>query len=135
MTEDGPPVFVVHGLAHLSAVLEAARAKARPATVMTAPGASAYAGPSWFAALVAAGRADYPAVELTAILDCGDRAGDALGALKLGLAHIVFTGHPEALARLRAIAAAQGAEILDRRPASFDLLDRKDAAEEATRRV
>ena len=128
-------VFVIHGLPHLTAVLEAAAAKGRPAAIITAPGASAYAGPSWFAALIAAGREAHPHVELTATLDCADRAGDALAALSLGVTHLVFTGHHEALARLRAIAAAQGASILDRRPGSFDLLDAKNPSAEIAKRL
>ncbi len=120
------PAFVIHGLTHLRAALSAARAFACPITVISAPAASAYAGANWFAALIAHGAAEFPEVEMTAILDCGDRGGDVLVALKAGLRHIVFTGHPEAAARLHAIATAGGERILDRRPPAFDLLDARD---------
>ena len=120
------PAFVIHGLKHLRAALTAAHAAARPITVISAPAASAYAGANWFAALIAHGAAEFPEVEMTAILDCGDRGGDVLVALKAGLRQIVFTGHPDAAARLNAVAAERNARILDTRPTALDLLDITD---------
>ena len=121
-----PPVFVVHSLEHLRTVLRVASEAGRPIVALSGPGASAYAGAGWFAALAAAGAAEFPNVGLTAMLDCGDRAGDALVALGLGLQNLIFTGNAEAAARLSRIAAEQGAVIHDRRPEALDLLDIKD---------
>lgn len=126
-----PATFTVHGLAHLRAALEAGAGSGRPIIALSAPGASAYAGASWFAALIAEGRAEFPDVTLTAILDCGDRAGDALAALRLGLREIVFTGHEEAAERLDEIAREMGAVVRVRRPEAMDLLDIADAARAA----
>jgi hypothetical protein len=119
--------FVVHSRAHLEAVLAAARAAGRPVIAISGEGASAYAGPGWFLALIRQARAEFPDVELTAILDCAGRAGDALAALKEGAQHLIFTGHPQAAARLAAIAAYTGATISERRPVARDLMDVKDA--------
>jgi hypothetical protein len=118
--------FVVHSRAHLEAVLAAARAAGRPVIAISGEGASAYAGPGWFLALVRQARNEFPDVELTAILDCADRAADALAALKEGAQHLIFTGHPDAAARLTAIAAQTGAKISDRRPDALDLMGVKD---------
>lgn len=126
MKDAEPAAFIVHSLAQLRAALAAGAASGRSILAVSAPSASAYAGASWFAALIAAGKAEFPDVALTPILDCGDRAGDALAALGLGLRHLVFTGHAEAAARLARIAAESGATILDRRPDALDLLDRTD---------
>jgi hypothetical protein len=117
------PAFVVHGLAHLRTALGVGRSRAVAVTAITAEGASAYAGAAWFLAMVAAGRADYPDVPLIAILDCGAFAGDAVMALRLGVGHLVFVGHPMAAARLAGIAAQTGARVLTQRPIAFDLLD------------
>lgn len=125
MTKE-PATFIVHSLEHLRAALAAGAATGQPIVALSGPGASAYAGPGWFAALAAAGTAAFPNVELTTILDCGDRAGDAVAALNLGLKHLIFTGHPEAAARLSRIGAGLGAVILDHRPDGLDLLDAKD---------
>ena len=127
-----PVCFVIHSLVHLRAALTAASSLGDPVIALSAPGASAYAGAAWFAALVRQGEAEFPNVPFIAILDCGDRAGDVLSALGTGLKHLVFTGHPEALRRLKAIAAESGAEILDRRPEAFDLVNRR-APERAAR--
>lgn len=120
--------YVIHSLAHLRAALAAGGATGQPITALSGPQASAYAGAAWFAALVRHGQAEFPGVPLTAILDCGDRPGDALIALGTGLRHLVFTGHPEAARRLEAIAAENGAEILRQRPEAFDLLNQRDPA-------
>jgi hypothetical protein len=118
--------FVVHSRAHLDAALTAAREFGRPVIAISGEGASAYAGPGWFLALIRQARAEFPDVELTAILDCADRAGDALAALKEGAEHLIFTGHPDAAARLAAIAGQTGATISHRRPDARDLMGVKD---------
>jgi len=121
-----PVVFVVHSLAHLRAALAAGEASGRKVVALSAPAATAYAGPEWFPALIRQARAETPAADLTAILDCGDRAGDVMAALKAGATCIVFTGHPDAGRRLAAIAAQTGARILRSRPPAFDLLNAAD---------
>ncbi len=121
-----PVCFVVHSLTHLRAALNAGAASLRTVCVISAPAASAYAGVSWFPELVRQAQTEFPGVDFTAMLDCGDRGGDALAALKAGARHIVFTGHPEAARRLAAIAATTGARILDARPPACDLLNAKD---------
>jgi fructose/tagatose bisphosphate aldolase len=124
MSADRPAAcFTIHSLAHLRAALTAGAASGRPVVALSAAGASAFAGAAWFAALVEQARAEFPDVDLTAILDCGDRAGDVPAALKLGLSHIIFTGHAGAAERLRDIAAQAGATVIAARPPSCDLLN------------
>jgi len=118
--------FTIHGLAHLRAALTAGAETGRPIVALSAIGASGFAGAGWFAALIEQGRAEFPDVALTAILDCGDRAGDVPAALKRDVTHIVFTGHPEAAARLQDIAGQLGATVLLERPTSCDLLNARD---------
>jgi len=121
-----PAAFVVHSLRHLRAALAAGAAAGRPIIALSAPGASAFAGASWFLALIEQGATEFPDVPLTAILDCGDRGGDAVAALQAGAMHLIFTGHLGALARLKGIAADYGASVDDRRPSAFDLLNTAD---------
>ena len=124
MTANPPAAcFTIHSLAHLRAALAAGAASARPIVALSAIGASGFAGAGWFAALVEQGRTEFSEVELTAILDCADRGGDVPAALKLGLSHIIFTGHAEAAIRLRDIAAQTGATVITVRPPSCDLLN------------
>ena len=113
-------VVVVHGLGHLRAALAAGHAARQDVTAISAGSAGAFAGAGWFHAMIQAGRVEYPDVALTAILDCGDRAGDVLTALGLGITHVVFTGHPDALSRLRSVAGAKDAVIFDVRPPALD---------------
>jgi cell filamentation protein len=97
-----PVCFIVHGLPHLRAALTAGAEFGRPIIALS------------------------PEVQLTAIFDCGDRAGDALAAFDAGVTDIVFTGHPDAFTRLTAIAAGLGVRVHDRRPEGFDLINLKD---------
>ena len=127
MSADRPAAcFTIHSLTHLRAALTAGAASGRPIVVLSAAGASGFAGAGWFAALVEHGRQEFPEVPLTAILDCADRSGDVPAALKRGIGHLIFTGHPEAARRLGDIAAQSGAAILSARPAARDLIDEKD---------
>lgn len=51
---------------------------------------------------------------MTAVLDCGDRPGDALAALRAGWRTIVYSG--SAAAKIRDIARQRGAQVLKERP-------------------
>ena len=121
-----PAYFTVHSLSHLRAAMKAGAVSGRPIVALSAPGASAFAGAGWFAALAEEGAAEYPEVALTAILDCRDRSGDVLAALKIGLSHVIFTGSTSAAKRLAEVAAQTGASVLTTRPEAFDLLDAQD---------
>jgi hypothetical protein len=120
--------IVVHSLAHARAALAAARALELPVTLASAEGAGGYAGPLWFKSLIEAARADFPEVEISAVLDCGNEAGTVLGALRHGLTRVRFTGHEAALAPLQEIAHELGAEIeTGAAPRALDLLNEPDA--------
>jgi hypothetical protein len=118
--------FTIHSLTHLRAALAAGAETGRPIVALSAVGASGFAGAAWFAALIEQGRGEFPDVPLTAMLDCADRAGDVPAALRLGLRHVIFTGHSEAAIRLGDIASQTGAAIVATRPAGCDLIDAKD---------
>ncbi len=121
-------IVVVHGLADAEAALGAAAALGVPVRLRSAPGAAAYAGAAWFQAAVAAARARAPAADAEAALDCGDRAGLALAALRQGLPLVRFTGARATAVKLAAIAARRGASLDTLRGPVLDLLDRPDAA-------
>ena len=99
----------VHSLA------EAREALASGATTLaSAPNAGSYAGAPWFKSLIEQVKSEFPGSPGEAVLDCGTDAGAALAALRLGLKRIVFTGHPDARARLAAIAQSLGAALESR---------------------
>jgi hypothetical protein len=90
--------------------------------LLSAPDAGIYAGPGWWATLVEAARKAAPDARFTAILDCGDDAGAAQGAIRVGVEAMVFTGRADVAERLTAIAAAAGSSLLTQRPeAMLDL--------------
>ena len=69
-----------------------------------------------------------PAAHFTAVLDCADRPGDVLAALRQGLVDLVFHGAGEVRAKLKAIAEAKGARLLDPLAVDLDLADVADPA-------
>jgi acyl-CoA reductase-like NAD-dependent aldehyde dehydrogenase len=118
------PVFVIHALMHAIAALSAATEAGRPVVLLSAPGAGIYAGPGWFKALVDAAREAAPEARLSAVLDCGDNPGAAQGAIRAGIASVIFTGRQDVAERLAGIAAQAGVRLLTDRPAAaFDLRD------------
>ncbi len=117
-----PPAVVIHGLAHARLALRPGRA----VTLLSAPGAPSYAGCAWWRAVIAAARAEFPAMDPPDVLDCADAPGRALEALSLRCGIIVLRPGP-AFADIAGRAEAQGAIMLPEPPPSLDLGDRKTA--------
>jgi hypothetical protein len=119
--------IIIHSLADARAALAAARALNVPVTLVSAEGAGGYAGASWFKALIDAAAGEFPAVALTAVLDCADEPGTALNALRHGIKRLRFTGAAAPRRRLKDIAHELGAEIeTGKAPQALDLLDQPD---------
>lgn len=114
----GPPpsAVIVHSHADVARAARLAADLRVPVTIMTAPGAADYAGPDVLFAMVQAGLAEAPGADIVAIIDCADAAGRAQAALRAGWRHILFTGHPDAAARLADLARQSGASLLTARP-------------------
>ena len=124
----GPPLpgterpVRVHGADEARAALTAAAALGRPVVLAGPPGGGAL----WFLAMVEAARGEAPQAACVALCDCGDRAGEAQGALAAGARHVLFTGPPDVAARLAAIAAGVGAVVLTALPPALDLRGARD---------
>ncbi|MEA1938724.1 MAG: hypothetical protein U9N14_06510 [Pseudomonadota bacterium] len=94
----------------------AALARERAPTLVSAPGAGATIGPGFWRAMIDTLRDEYPDMKIRAILDCGASPGAAMAALRSGIDQIVFTGHKDAAAKLKAMAETNGAVLHRRRP-------------------
>lgn len=114
-----PPAIVFHSLAQAKAALQAAGELNMPMTLLSAFAAAGYAGPGWFRSVVEQARAAYPDVEVTAVLDCGEFSGLALGALRDRVACIRFSG--DTSAKIADIAGQYGATVIAERPEALDL--------------
>ena len=115
-----PSAILVHGIGDLRAALEAASSLGRALTVLSIPGAAGSAGPAWFHALIQAGAAEFPDVPLTGVLDCTDRPGHALAALRAGCRDLLMDGSVPAWPRVQAIAEASAARLYRCRGPVFD---------------
>ncbi|MFQ5775893.1 MAG: class II fructose-bisphosphate aldolase [Kiloniellaceae bacterium] len=118
--------IIVHSLEDARAAVAAAADLGVPVTLASAPGAAAYLGAPWFRELVALAVAEQPEVEVRAVLDCGDKPGHVLAALRQGVKRVRFTGRGSTAAMLAALAAEHGAELVTGRMRALDLLDEPD---------
>jgi hypothetical protein len=118
---------VIHSLAHASAALRAAREKNLPIELWSAEGAAAYAGAGWFKAVIDLARSANPDADFIAVLDCAELPGLAVGAFRIGLKAVCFTGPTKVAAKLADIAGQDGCELRRRRPRrALDLRDEAD---------
>ncbi|MGE0735904.1 MAG: hypothetical protein AB7G15_15950 [Alphaproteobacteria bacterium] len=113
---------VVHALAQAVAALRAGRAAGAEVAIWSAPGASAYLGAGYFAAMERAARRAAPHAQASFVLDCADRAGDAMAALRAGVTAVCFTGPLGVRRKLADMARQCGARVVVRRPPALDLL-------------
>ncbi len=120
-TPPDPRAVVVHDRNDAEAAAVEARDAGVPVILLTAPGAAGYAGVDYLLATVALGVAAAPGVQVEAVIDCDDAAGDVLAALRVGWKRLLFTGEPELAAKLADIAGQSGATLLTRRPDALDL--------------
>jgi fructose/tagatose bisphosphate aldolase len=119
---------VVHDLEQARVALAAARAVGRPITLLSAPAAANAVGPAWFATLIRTARAEFPDLEIEAILDCDRAAGRAMAALQAGFNGVVFTGSNAVLLKLADIGEDKRCTLYDMRPEALDLMDQADPA-------
>jgi len=99
--------------------------------LVSVPGAASYVGSGCFRELVIAAREAVPEAGFSSLLDCGDDAGAALGAVRSEIEGVVFTGRADVARRLADIARQHGVRFLTDRPqASLDLGDGFFAAPE-----
>ncbi|KAA0688699.1 hypothetical protein [Azospirillum brasilense] len=116
----------IHGLSDADAACAVATDLGAPLLLVSAPGAAASAGAGWFREVVASATARHPSVAMTAVLDCADRPGDALGALSAGIGAILFTGRADVAGRLADIAVQRGSRLLTALPLALDLRGVRD---------
>ncbi|MDD2875815.1 MAG: hypothetical protein PHT60_01145 [Acidiphilium sp.] len=104
------PAVVVYDRAQIASVVEFHR----PVTLLSPPGFAAYGGCLWWQAIVAG-------FDGVSLLDCGDAAGRAVEAMRLGLRGVVLAGDVANFAQVGLIAAACGVVLLDTAPPALDL--------------
>ena len=80
-------------------------------TLFSASDAAASMGPAWFRNVARDVAQAYPDLDFEAVLDCGDAAGYALGALRAGVETIRFSGNASASGKIREIAEMHGARV------------------------
>ena len=102
---------IIHGYDQAVAALTVAQAAGVPVLLLSARAAAGYAGPGWFRDLVAQACAAVPEARADSLLDCADRAGDALAAIRAGVPAIAIDLPAETAARIADIAAQAGTRI------------------------
>jgi hypothetical protein len=91
--------------------LQTARQQARAVFLCSPHGASSYLGAQFWKALQDRAEAEFPDLQFTLALDCADRAGDVMAALRAGVRHVIFTGREDVAGKLRDMAAPLGCTV------------------------
>lgn len=113
---------IVHSWQHAVAALTAARSLGCVLTLVSGPGAAAYAGAAFFKALADQAAARFPDVAVQAVLDCAESPGLVLGAVRTEVGIILFTGSDGLAARLQEIAVAHNCRLIRTLDPALDLL-------------
>ncbi len=93
-------------------------------TLLSPPGFALYAGAPWWLALLAS--ASFTGFSL---LDCGNAAGRALEALRIGLCGVILSAEAVIFDQIAAIARETNAELWHAPPPAFDATANSDDAQ------
>ncbi len=124
--------IIVHSLKDAQAAVTVAAELGVPVTLRSAPGAARYLGAAVFREMIAEASREHPDLAVSAVFDCGDDPGLALGALRDGLKVIRLSVSGDALDRIADIAAQTGARLEavgeggEKEGTALDLLDLDD---------
>ena len=118
--------IIIHGIDDARAALDAAAALGRSVTLVSAPGAAGYAGAAWFLKVVSIAAAENPEARWEAVLDCADKPGHVLAALRQGAKAVRYTGPKKTARKLADIAEQSGARLETGRLDAFDLRSEAD---------
>ena len=103
--------IIIHGLKDAKAAVAVASDLGVSVTLRSAPGAARILGATVFRDMIQEARRPHPGVAVTAVFDCGEDPGLALGALRHGLKVIRVTVSGEVRERIADIAAQSGARL------------------------
>ena len=122
-----PPTIIVHNLDHALGALAAAAEVQVAIRLLSAPGAAAHGGATWFREMIVLAREAHPGAEAEMVLDCGSEPGLALGAIRSGIEVIRIKAPAKVRERIAAIAAASGSRLVaNDRARALDLLDTRE---------
>ncbi|NKB50411.1 MAG: hypothetical protein GKS02_13720 [Alphaproteobacteria bacterium] len=111
MSDQSRPQIVIYALADACAALAAAAEHGTAITLVSPAGAAAFAGPTWFRAVVTQAGAQVPSAKFDCALDCAGDAGLAMAAIREGVPAICFNGPDAARCKIEDIAAQSGCAI------------------------
>jgi len=120
------PTFIIHDLSHALAVGKASMDLNVPVIVRSAPGLATTLGPEAFLAIIEETKRACPDALVLGILDCGDQAGTAIGALRRGVKRISVDPEAPALDKISDIAGQLDAGVVTAAETALDLLDVDD---------
>ncbi len=125
-----PRAVLVRGIEDARAWCDAARSAGAAVELWSIRDGASAMGPLWFGEMIAIVKAEYPDVEISAVLDCGDAPGHALAALRQGIDAIAYGGSAATRRKIAAIAEQSGAVLAGRPTRILDRRDADSAAEE-----
>ncbi len=130
--------IVIHAIEHARTALAVAAELGIPLTLISGPGAGSYGGVAWFGEMVATAADEFPAVALTAILDCGEAPGHVLAAIRWHTPErrklvLRFTGPEDTFERLTDMAQQAGLRVIRDVEPGLELRGARDPSEACRR--
>jgi len=120
--------IIIHDVGHASAAMAVAVELDIDITLVSAPGAVAYLGATVFRDIIAEAARENPQARYTAVLDCGDEPGLALGAMRHGIKAVRISNGPEISDKLADIATQRGVTVYQGEDPEIDLGGMTDPA-------
>jgi len=120
--------FIVYDRDHALAVATVSAEMGTPVRLYSPSHGAAALGADVFQAIVSEARDAFPEADLSAVLDCGDEPGTALGAIRHGIEAISLAAEPDVRHRVADIAAQSGTKIVGRATEALDMSGSTDPA-------
>jgi len=127
--------FIMFDREHALAVAAVSAETGIPVCLFSPTQGAATLGADVFQAIVAEARDTFPEADISAVLDCGQESGAALGAVRHGIEAISLAVEPEVHRRIADIASQSGTEIVEPVADAFDLSRSTDPVADVRRRI
>jgi len=127
--------FIVFDRDHALAVVGASAETGTPVCLLSPPHGAATLGADVFKAIVAEARDAFPEADISAVLDCGDEPGTALGAVRHGIEAVSLSVEPEIHQKIVDIASQSDTEVTERTADALDLSRSTDPGADVRRRI
>jgi hypothetical protein len=127
LSEGVRKAVIVHYRDDAMAALRAASEAGTAVLLLSPPGAALSLGAAVFKAMIDDARVHFPQVDVVAVLDCADRPGAAMNALRHGVRSVRLQASPAILRKIKEMAEQSDSKMEESDIHALDLSTADDA--------